>query len=148
MNDAKPDVASLPAKWRKTYEMHGLEWDAGYNRARHVCADELEAALPKPASGDGLPADDGETLRLLDARKDDALCREAADLIRRLTTPSQPGSAVQGEADEAAMEAWHSAVEEAGELYVNAPDSRYANRARRVKAWIVSQRPRVHRSGN
>jgi hypothetical protein len=89
------------ARWRsfrKTISIHadGMTPERWDKREDDFMADYADAygpaALAKPASGDGLPADDDETLRLLDARKDDALCREAADLIRRLATPEQPAT--------------------------------------------------------
>ena len=45
-------VESLPAAWRNTFEMHGLEWDAGYNAARIACADELAATLTQQQGGE------------------------------------------------------------------------------------------------
>lgn len=43
--------------------------------------------------------------------------------------------------DEAAMESWHSAIDDAGELFANAPDERYASRASRLVTWIKANRP-------
>lgn len=40
-----------------------------------------------------------------------------------------------------AMEAWHSAMNDVGELRANAPDERYASRAARVESWIKANRP-------
>ena len=44
-------------------------------------------------------------------------------------------------APDVAMEAWHSAVDNAAELRANAPDERYAKRAARVESWIKANRP-------
>lgn len=52
--------------------------------------------------------------------------------IAALSAPQPPAEA---------MEAWHSAMNDVGELRANAPDERYASRAARVESWIKANRP-------
>jgi hypothetical protein len=40
-----------------------------------------------------------------------------------------------------AMEGWHAAVNDASELFANAPDQRFTSRASRVVTWIKANRP-------
>src|SRR5690606_7829358 len=60
----------------------------------------------------------------------------AQDLDAMLAAAQQPP--IGGDV---AMEAWHAAVNDAGELRSNAPDERYARRAANVESWIKANRP-------
>lgn len=56
--------------------------------------------------------------------------------------PPGPDAEAQAQGGgEVAMEAWHAAVNDAGELRSNAPDERYARRAANVESWIKANRP-------
>lgn len=63
--------------------------------------------------------------------------RMARAVLARALDARREEEGARGEA----YEAWHTAVESAGELLTNAPDDRYRTRAKQVRDWIESHRP-------
>lgn len=59
-----------------------------------------------------------------------------ADRLAILATASE-----QAPDHATAMEAWFTAIDDADELFVNAPDERFASRAARVSAFLKLRRP-------
>lgn len=68
-------------------------------------------------------------------------CKCASKPETKPTPADDPSGQTLAGAGGDAMESWHSAMNDAGELFSNAPDDRFASRASRVLAWIKANRP-------
>jgi hypothetical protein len=117
---------------RQVAQCRGDKALAGYyERCRARVATALAEHDAQPASGEFLPSSEQPPFAGI------AGCRP-------LERAPQPAPAPVQVDDDTIMEGWHGAIDDARELFVNAPDARFKSRAERVVSWLKAHRPGAH----
>jgi hypothetical protein len=117
---------------RQVAQCRGDKALAGYyERCRARVATALAEHDAQPASGEFLPSSEQPPFAGI------AGCRP-------LERAPQPAPAPVQVDDDTIMEGWHGAIDDARELFVNAPDARFKSRAERVVSWLKAHRPVAH----
>ena len=104
----------------------------------------LTNRLPQGHSDVQRARDSEQACAALTRRRDNSARADVADRIPPLEAAlasAAPKDEPAPVAHDVALEAWHLALNDAGELRSNAPDIRYQQRAARVEAWILGHRP-------